>query len=392
MADTGVPEKGHFPDAAIHGAPPDSGPSTVALDPTRDLGAALHEVSNALTVVLGWIERARGESDGLVDIAHALDIATARAQQARGIIRRAIGAEVPVDPAALVEVLLADVVTGLDPEFRRAGVGAAMVVAPPVARLPVEHPSIVLQILTNLVLNAIAVSPPRSTVRIHAALAGDSVAFSVADQGPGVEPSRRRTLFHAARSTRPGGAGIGLRHAAALARSLGGDLSLVDVSAGACFQLVWPTTLGSSDRIVVSERVPLSTPRSARGGVSLEGARILLVEDDSAVVDLLDTALTARGADVVSVRHSKDLEGALATGRFHAALFDLSPIQDDVRGAVERARTSSGALRVVLISGSATQMPPLPEAWVAAWIRKPFEIGEIVQALTSSTTPPTSTE
>ncbi len=116
----------------------------------------------------------------------------------------------------------------------------------------------------------------------------------------------------------------------------------------------------------------------------LAGTRILLVEDDDAVVDLLDTALTARGADVVSIRHRRELAGALSTGRFDAALFDISPIQEDVRGAVALARGSreaGDALRVVLISGSAAQMPEMPDEWVAAWVRKPFEIGEILQAI-----------
>ena len=116
----------------------------------------------------------------------------------------------------------------------------------------------------------------------------------------------------------------------------------------------------------------------------LAGTRILLVEDDDAVVDLLDTALTARGADVVSVRNRRELAGALSTGRFDAALFDISPIQEDVRGAVELARgdrSPADALRVVLISGSAAQMPEMPPEWVSAWVRKPFEIGEILQAI-----------
>jgi DNA-binding NtrC family response regulator len=113
----------------------------------------------------------------------------------------------------------------------------------------------------------------------------------------------------------------------------------------------------------------------------LLGTRILLVEDDDAVIDLLDTALTARGADVVSIRHRRDLRVALSTGPFDAALFDISPIQDDIRGAVASARDASAGMRVVLISGSAVQVPSLPEAWISAWVRKPFEISEIIQAI-----------
>jgi DNA-binding NtrC family response regulator len=126
------------------------------------------------------------------------------------------------------------------------------------------------------------------------------------------------------------------------------------------------------------------TPSAFYRTMPLAGARILLVEDDDAVVDLLDTALTARGADVVSVRHRRDLARAVATGRFDAALFDISPIQDDVRGAValvRNARTAGDDLRVVLISGSAAHMPEMPDTWVAAWVRKPFEVAEILHAI-----------
>jgi DNA-binding NtrC family response regulator len=114
---------------------------------------------------------------------------------------------------------------------------------------------------------------------------------------------------------------------------------------------------------------------------SLYGARVLLVEDDEAVIDLLDTALTARGADVVSIRSGRELGPALAAGPFDVALFDISPIREDIEGALSCVRKANSALRVVVISGSAVQMPSLPAEWVAAWVRKPFEVGELIQAL-----------
>ena len=132
-----------------------------------------------------------------------------------------------------------------------------------------------------------------------------------------------------------------------------------------------------------------SAPASSQNA-SLYGSRVLLVEDDEAVIDLLDTALTARGADVVSIRSHRDLGPALAAGPFDVALFDISPIRDDIEGALSSVREANSALRVVVISGSAVQMPSLPAEWVAAWVRKPFEVGEIIQALgpQSSVAPP----
>jgi DNA-binding NtrC family response regulator len=99
------------------------------------------------------------------------------------------------------------------------------------------------------------------------------------------------------------------------------------------------------------------------------------------VVELLDTALTARGAIIVSVRDVVDLPGALASGPFHAALLDISPIENDVRGTVAAVKKASPGARLVVMSGSSVSIPGLQEECGASWVRKPFEVREIVEAL-----------
>ena len=60
----------------------------------QDLAGALHEVSNALTVVLGWLDVAysRLEAGPARD---AVDVARTHARLGHGISRSAIGAEAP---------------------------------------------------------------------------------------------------------------------------------------------------------------------------------------------------------------------------------------------------------------------------------------------------------
>lgn len=353
--------------------------ASASIPPERDLAGALHEVSNALTVVLGWIERARAGAADPVEVERALAIAASRASQARGIVRAAIGVEGAPEPRRPAGGVVADAVIGLEPELSRAKLSIRAEVATAVEAAPIADASVVLQILTNLLLNAIAASPAGSTVGVEARPGeGAEVVFAVTDEGPGVPPDRRHTVFHDGISTRPGGAGIGLRHAASLARAMGGDLCLSDSRRGARFELTWPTEALDADEVpaeISSRSVASSRPNALRG------ARILLLEDDDAVIDLLDTALTARGADVVSIRRHGELAGALASGPFDAALFDISPIQGDVRGALATVRASSGVPRLVLISGNAAQAPAVPPDWVSAWVRKPFEITEILAAL-----------
>jgi len=373
------------------------------IDPTRDLGGTLHEVSNALTVVIGWVERARDEANQDSSrvppaLVRALEVAAARAAHARSIVRRAIQPDAAsgafAEPSAHVGLLVGDALTGLEPELGRAGVDAACDIDPKVETRGVDMAVTVLQILTNLLLNAIAMAPRGSRVTIEArpGVPG-TVVLAVADEGPGVPLDRRGNLFRAGVTTRIGGAGIGLRHAAALARANGGSLSLAESDRGARFELVWPLRSSPTTPLpppppppppLSGHQLHTETPSSIMRAMPLAGTRILLVEDDDAVVDLLDTALTARGADVVSIRHRRELSAALATGPFDAALFDISPIQEDVKGAVALARDSGGPesqVRVVLISGSAAQMPDMPHDWVSAWVRKPFEVAEILEAI-----------
>jgi CheY-like chemotaxis protein len=371
------------------------------------LAEALHEVSNALTVVMGWIERARAESSSPEAVERALDVAFGRAAQARIIVRRAIGAEVPESAPRSASAVLGEAVLGIEPEARRCSLEIEVIAAPGVEPLLLDEATHVVQILTNLLLNAISVSPPGTTVSVDARpfSRGHGVVFGVSDEGPGVPRHRRSTLFTSGVSTRQGGAGIGLRHAAGLARLAGGELSLAETLSGARFELRWPAKVelpsrGSSpdfeksiaeksahlDAVLAELALPprradVAKTTGARAHDALKGARILVVEDDDAVIDLLDTALTARGADVISVRRRSDLGAALAGGRFDAALLDISPIQDDVPGALATVRSASGALRVVLISGSAAHLPDVPTGWVSAWVRKPFEVAEILAAL-----------
>jgi DNA-binding response OmpR family regulator len=120
----------------------------------------------------------------------------------------------------------------------------------------------------------------------------------------------------------------------------------------------------------------VSTARSA----VLAGRRVLIVEDDVGVAMLLETALGARGARVVVARTAGELE-SLAAEQHDAALIDLSPIAHDVQGAIDMLRRGSPDVAIVFISGSSVRLPDALEDDRIRWVRKPFEVKEIVAAL-----------
>lgn len=102
----------------------------------------------------------------------------------------------------------------------------------------------VLQILLNLVTNAIRYSPDGSEVFIEIADLGDGPRIAVSDQGAGIAPEDRERIFEKFERlgrSGDGGSGLGLYISRRLARAMGGDLT-VDAAGtgGAKFLLQLP--------------------------------------------------------------------------------------------------------------------------------------------------------
>jgi signal transduction histidine kinase/ActR/RegA family two-component response regulator len=403
-------------------------------DRLQDLAGALHEVSNALTVVLGWLDVARSKLPPGPE-REALEIARTHARLGYGVARQAIGAEVhdSSNGQSTARAVARAAITGVTPEAARCGVELVLDVGQ--SHAFISSSGVALQILTNLLFNAIAFTPPGRCVFLSVREQGLNVVFTVHDEGPGIAPERLDSLFEGPVSTRRGGAGVGLKHSHALAAEHGGSLSVSpfgsarsavarsaartaiagmasiggssDVGAsagthgspdldcidcasveedgvesgvsgagiegpggGAAFDLAWP---------IVEARSSTGPQRSI--GASVRGARVLVVEDDAAVRSLIELALEARGAETVLVGSAPELDLALVRGCYDVALIDLSPIADQAPRVFARLRETNPEIATILISGLASGVPETIEREVAAWVRKPFEMGEVLDVM-----------
>ena len=106
----------------------------------------------------------------------------------------------------------------------------------------------VLQVLLNLVGNAIRYSPDNSQVWIRLEDAGGRARLIVADQGPGLSDAQQFKVFEKferlGRSGEDGGSGLGLYISRRLARAMGGDLQVESAPGqGARFVLDVPADL-----------------------------------------------------------------------------------------------------------------------------------------------------
>jgi signal transduction histidine kinase len=152
-----------------------------------------------------------------------------------------------VPQRAAVDV--ADVVEEAAARWRgpAAARGLSISVDAPAMGTLAADPHLLRRVLDNLLDNAVRHSPAGGRIDLRAWRHEPDWLFDVSDQGPGVPPAQRESIFERftrldpARSRQSGGAGLGLALSAAVARAHGGALELADADApGARFRLRLP--------------------------------------------------------------------------------------------------------------------------------------------------------
>ncbi|WP_307847277.1 HAMP domain-containing sensor histidine kinase [Streptomyces sp. F63] len=120
------------------------------------------------------------------------------------------------------------------------------------------------QVVTNLVGNAVAHTPPGTSLRIGVGTAGDHAVLEVADEGPGLTPEECVHIFErfyradTSRNRATGGAGLGLSIVRSLVTAHAGHVEVDSVPGrGATFRVLLPQ---HSDRHVPSGTTESGAP------------------------------------------------------------------------------------------------------------------------------------
>jgi K+-sensing histidine kinase KdpD len=138
---------------------------------------------------------------------------------------------------------LAELVTGCVERLRRRGSMPSIVVdvQPGVPALQADR-TLLDQLLTNLIENAVRHSPPDAPVIVSLEGQHRTVRLTVSDAGSGIAPEHARIIFEPFRSgATPGAGGLGLAICDAVAKAHGGTIDVArSPSGGASFVVVLP--------------------------------------------------------------------------------------------------------------------------------------------------------
>lgn len=222
------------------------------LDRLKDefLASVSHELRTPLTVVSGALELLGRQSAAMTDQARTL---IAQAERHAQRLTRSVGelldiaqlqeAKVDLDCEFIAcETLLAETV--MAHEALAAARGQRLVTAASAPPVLVDRRRI-LQVLGNLVSNAIRYSPDGATIELSAVAAGPCVELAVTDEGPGIPADERDRVFDKFVRLRrdrdvAGGTGLGLAIAKNLVELHRGTIRVEDAPRGARFVVALP--------------------------------------------------------------------------------------------------------------------------------------------------------
>lgn len=246
------------------------------------------------------------------------------------------------------------------------------------------------QAVWNLLTNAIKYTQAGGRVGVHLKGEGGQLALHVEDNGQGIRPGYlpfifdRFTQSDGTSTRRHGGLGIGLSLVKGIVELHGGQVSAESAGEGrgSTFIIRLPTI-----RPADVQEVDLGGHLRQAPTLSLQGVRVLVVDDDREMVDLLDGILSKEGAEVrvsASARETLDL---LETWHPQVLLCDISMPDMDGYGMIRQIRSRpaerGGRIPAVAVTAfaRAEDRARALKAGYQRHIAKPFQMKDIVSAV-----------
>lgn len=251
--------------------------------------------------------------------------------------------------------------------------------------LNADHARLV-QSVANLLVNAAKFTPHQGHIVLRTQVDGDTVTFSVRDNGIGLEPVSLTRIFDLFAQTpvpgeAPTGLGIGLSLARQFAEMHGGTLHAVSdgLGRGSEFVLTLPVVVGHKQS-PLSEDVAVVTP-----AIAGRFRKVLVVDDN---VDAADTLNALLGMDGFSVSTVYDGVAAVTQARAIApdvVIMDIGLPGMDGYDAARLIRQQPGGARILLIAltgwGQSTDRQRASEAGFDHHLVKPVDYELLVKCL-----------
>ena len=218
-----------------------------------------------------------------------------------------------------------------------------------------------LQILHNLVGNAVKFTETGQVAATLDVSLDDTVTLTVTDTGVGMTPAQQIAVFEdfvqadASTTRRYGGTGLGMAIVRRLVAAMGGEIALDSAPGDGTTVLVsLPLRRAAPGELAPPAEAPMGAPAEAGGQIA--GAAVLSVDDNEVNRMVLEAQLSAMGARATLAGGGREAVALCAARRFDAVLMDVSMPDMDGRealAAIRAAEVAAGLPRTPILAVTA---------------------------------------
>jgi len=290
------------------------------------LGVA-HDVNELLGTILGRAQLLLEQIDD-EQIQRQLRTIVLAARDSAALVSRLLDGSVASSLSAARPVVLADVVEDCreltrrhwETAARERGVVYRLERDIPPGLVTWAPPAAVREVVTNLLVNALQAMPHGGEIFLRAEAGEGHIVLSVRDTGQGMDAGTMAGLFSPGFTRdKRAGRGLGLATCRSIVEELGGRIGVEsEPGRGATFILVLPArkparVAEAGDRAASTTGAPPSRPQ-----------RVMVVDNESGIRDLLGEVLAADGHEVVLMADAGEALGRFRPGGFDIVLADYS--------------------------------------------------------------------
>ena len=325
------------------------------------LATVSHELRTPLNVISGWVDLLAGDHlpeerrrRGLETIARNARALTRLVEDLLDLSRIVTGGlRLDVEPVEL-QALVQAAVDAVTVAAEAKQIEVAVVATEDGAGIVSGDPARLQQVLWNLLTNAIKFTPRGGRVEVSIRRVASQLEVAVADNGPGIDADFLPHVFepfrqHDSSITRVHqGLGLGLAIVRRLVEGHGGTVSVESPGAGqgATFRIRLPLRALSQPALVAHAGRAAAPAESAVAPAarreSLEGVRVLVVEDEPDARELLIALFESRGARVAAAASAREARELLPRQTPDVLVSDIQMPGEDGYQLLRTLRASGG--------------------------------------------------
>jgi signal transduction histidine kinase/ActR/RegA family two-component response regulator len=379
------------------------------------LATASHELRTPLTAIIGWSHMLQENKPDEATLAHGLETiernAKAQAQLVEDILdvsrvitgklRLSVGS---VDLASVINAAIDAVQLAADSRYIQLAV-----TLDPSARHTSGDAGRLQQVIWNLLSNAIKFTPTGGRIEVRLERATDRQAqISVTDTGEGIAPAFLPFIFDRFRQAdssstrRHGGLGLGLALVRHLVELHGGTVRADSpgLGQGSTFTILLPLTTPAERPQGRPTEVERSSAKRAESRPehlsSLDGVRVLLVDDDRDTLNMLKVILSEYGATLHTASTAAEALEVLRWYEPDVLVSDLAMPGEDGYSLINKVRAleAAGSRQIPALALTAyVRVEDRARALSAGFnmfIPKPVEPAELITSILSLVAPVTT--